>query len=500
MLEKNSKYIFKAKEVLKRIFRAGSVGYIVGDSTRQLMLDIPVDCVEIFSILKKESVRKLLEDFDLLDDSDILVYNSDGVKIAISFIKSFNYDAEKFGKKYLIKDIENVSFTLINYLKDKDFTINTIAMSHDNAIIDIFNGKKDLRKKIVRSVYIKPDEAVEDDPLVILRGIKLVSELGFKLDKKLKKAFKKGARKLKKVKQEDIIFLMRDILTSKYYKKAFKYLIKLNIYKYLKGYKYSLKRLNDGFDNINKLDYDRMLAINMIKHKKYMDTLALSAFDEVALMRLVNLGIANPKGKYDALTLYSYSLVELVKANQINHSIGRSRLRTKLITKAYDDLAIHKTCDLAFKGEDILKVVYERTGKDYNGSLELLDMVDAIIYKVINKELENNYEDIKQFVINSMESILHCEINRALIKKTVKGKTDDYEKFIEEQVETEDKDQEIEKLKKDLENEIEQNIEKSGMLEGLSGKLKETSHETLRKVYYDIIISKAKYERLRSDV
>lgn len=500
MLEKNSQYIFKAKEVLKRITKAGSVGYIVGESVRKLMLDVPVECIELFTILKKESVRRLLVDLELLKDDNNLVYLFDGAKISISFISSYNFNAEKFSEKYILKQNENVSFTLINYLTKNDFTIDTMAMQADNAIIDVFKGQKDIKKKTIRSIYLKPQQQVENNPLIILKGLKLVSELGFKLEKATKKAFKAKARKLKQYKTEDISTLVKDILTGPYYKKAFKYLIKLGIYKYLKGYKYSLKRLKDGYDNINKLDYDKMLATNMIKHKKYMEALGGSAFDEAGLMRIVNLGVSNPRGDYDQLTLYSYTLVELVKANQINNSIGRSRLKTKEITRRYDELPIKKTCDLAFKGEDIIQLVYERTGKNYNGSPELTDMVDAIIYSVINYELPNTKEDIRQFVLNNIESILHCEINRNLIKKTDEGQTDNYEEFYQENInKTDDPDELIHRLKEDLENEIEQAIEKSGMLEGLTGKLRDSSYETLRKVYYDITISKGKYERLRKD-
>lgn len=501
MLEKNSQFIFKAKEVLKRITHAGSVGYIVGDSVRQLMLDMPVECIEIFTILKKESVRKLLVDLELLRDDNKLVYLFDGVKISISFISTYNFNAEKFNEKYVLKQNENVSFTLINYLIRYDFTINTMAMSGDNAITDVFKGLKDLKKKTIRSIYLKPQQHVDSNPLVILKGLKLVSELGFKLERKTKKAFKAKARKIKQYKPEDISMIVRDILTGPYYKNAYKYIIKLGIYKYLKGFKYSLKRLKDGYDNINKLEYDKMLATNMIKHKKYMDGLANSAFDEMALMRIVNLGISNPRGDYDALTLYSYSLVELVKANQINNSIGRSRLKTKEITRRYDSLPIKKTCDLAFKGEDILQLVYEKTGKNYNGSPELSDMVDAIIYAVLTYEIQNTKDDIRQFVLNNLETILHCEINRNLIKKTDEGQTDNYEEFYHEAVNKEESSEDlIHKLRNDLENEIEQAIQKSGMLEGLTGKLRESSYETLRKVYYDITISKVKYERLRKDV
>ena len=503
MLERNSQYVFKAKEVLKKINREGSVGYIVGESTRKLMLDIPVDYIEIFSILKKESVRKLLFDLELLNDEKELLYRYDGVKIKISFINSLNYDAEKFNEKYILKDTENISFTLIEFLVNQDFTINSLAMASDNKIIDPFNAKKDLRRKRIKSIYRKPKEQVVSNPLVILKGLVLVSELGYKLDRKTRKAFKAKARALKKLTINDTAPLMRLILTGPYYKKAYKYLLKTKAYRFLKGFKYSIWRFKEGYDDINKFNYDLMLATNMIKHKKYMDTLASSAINEVNLMRLVNLAIANPKGKYDVLTLYSHTLVELVTANQINHKIGRSKLRTKQITSDYDALPIKKTCDLKFKGEDILKLVYERTGVDYNGSPELVNLVDEIIINVLNGTIKNDYNEIRQFVLNNMTSILHCTINRALIKKTDDGETDNYESYYQEQVNNQNASNSIdviEKLKKELNDEIELSIKRSGMLDGLSGKLRESSYATLRKVYYDIIINKTKYERLRQQV
>ena len=55
----------------------------------------------------------------------------------------------------------------------------------------------------------------------------------------------------------------------------------------------------------------------------------------------------------------------------------------------------------------------------------------------------------------------------------------------------------IEKLKFDFEEEVESSIERSGMLDGLTGELRESSYQVLRKVYHDIVINKKKYEKLK---
>ena len=87
---------------------------------------------------------------------------------------------------------------------------------------------------------------------------------------------------------------------------------------------------------------------------------------------------------YDNLTLYSNTLNNLIKANRINHTLKRSKNRTKQITQRYNDLPIKKTCDLKFKGEDIIKLIQDKCGKNYSGGKELTDLVDEIIFNVIN--------------------------------------------------------------------------------------------------------------------
>jgi tRNA nucleotidyltransferase (CCA-adding enzyme) len=55
--------------------------------------------------------------------------------------------------------------TLEDDLRRRDLTINAIAMSNDGAIIDPFNGQRDLNDKVLRHV----SNAFEEDPVRILR-------------------------------------------------------------------------------------------------------------------------------------------------------------------------------------------------------------------------------------------------------------------------------------------------------------------------------------------
>ncbi len=64
-------------------------------------------------------------------------------------------------------------------LRERDFTINTIALSADGLLIDPCNGYKDLKSKIIRMVQ---PENLSADPLRVLRAVRFATVLGFKLE------------------------------------------------------------------------------------------------------------------------------------------------------------------------------------------------------------------------------------------------------------------------------------------------------------------------------
>lgn len=96
-------------------------------------------------------------------------------------------------------------------LGKRDFSINALAIKLDDiflmnkdlvgSIIDPYNGKGDLRKKIVR--FLGPN-TFNDDPLRMLRAFSISARLNFKIDKKTVEKIKKEARKISQSSAERI--------------------------------------------------------------------------------------------------------------------------------------------------------------------------------------------------------------------------------------------------------------------------------------------------------
>ena len=89
-------------------------------------------------------------------------------------------------------------------LKRRDFTMNAIAYEPDKGqLIDLYNGQKDIKDKIIRAVG-NPEERFSEDALRIVRGVRLATELGFEIETETKEAIIKTSNKLANISIERI--------------------------------------------------------------------------------------------------------------------------------------------------------------------------------------------------------------------------------------------------------------------------------------------------------
>jgi tRNA nucleotidyltransferase/poly(A) polymerase len=89
-------------------------------------------------------------------------------------------------------------------LAHRDFTFN--AMAYDithKRIIDPFEGKQDIKKKVVRAV-LNPSERFHEDPLRMMRAIRFSLELGYSIDTETLMAINAMAEAIDRVAKERI--------------------------------------------------------------------------------------------------------------------------------------------------------------------------------------------------------------------------------------------------------------------------------------------------------
>jgi tRNA nucleotidyltransferase/poly(A) polymerase len=87
--------------------------------------------------------------------------------------------------------------------KRRDFTINAMAVDSRGNIIDYFDGKKDIKNKLIRTVG-NPTDRFQEDYLRMLRCVRFSSRLGFKIDPGTEEAIKLNKENIKKIAPERI--------------------------------------------------------------------------------------------------------------------------------------------------------------------------------------------------------------------------------------------------------------------------------------------------------
>ena len=205
------KYFNKALEILSVLNEKSYEAYIFGGAVRDLYLQIDFNDIDIATNATPQAIKNLFSNCDIdmqYEHLGSVVLKIDGFRYEITTFRNEEY------VKHRLKSV-HYSKKLIDDIQRRDFTVNALAMSLNQNVIDIVNGEKDLNKKTVRIIG-RGKNRFKDDPTRILRGIHLVAKLNFKIDGKTERAMSKCGHYLQELSNYKIITLLKKILNEKY--------------------------------------------------------------------------------------------------------------------------------------------------------------------------------------------------------------------------------------------------------------------------------------------
>lgn len=195
-------FMFPLPPLVKRVIDvlpAEQEIYLVGGAVRDIFLSRPSYDLDFalpangISTARKVA-NALSADFLPLDDERdtgrVIVTNEDGSRIFLDFAVYRGAD-------------------LLEDLRARDFTINAIAYNlRDETMIDTTEGGKDIRAKVIRACS---PTSLSDDPVRILRAVRLAAALDFHIEKNTRELMKQSASQLGRISPErlrDEIFKM----------------------------------------------------------------------------------------------------------------------------------------------------------------------------------------------------------------------------------------------------------------------------------------------------
>jgi len=119
-------------------------------------------------------------------------------------------------------------------LKKTVFTIESIADNPNRKLLDLYDGRTDVTKRLVRTIG-DPKLHFDKNPLLILKGIVLAAETDFDVEMDTFEAMREKVSKLRESKMEDIRDAFAEIITARYAAKGLRMAMAIGSMPYVLG-------------------------------------------------------------------------------------------------------------------------------------------------------------------------------------------------------------------------------------------------------------------------
>lgn len=202
-------HIIKAIDLLNH---AGYEAYLVGGCVRDALLGVSPKDYDITTSALPEQTKEVFREYHVIETG--IKHGTVTVVIDHSPIEITTYRVDQ---KYLDhRHPESVVFTssLEEDLARRDFTINAMAYHPQTGLIDLYDGKKDLKTCTIRCVG-DPETRFNEDALRILRALRFASRYDSPIENSTEKAMRKCADLLREISAERIASELIEILCGK---------------------------------------------------------------------------------------------------------------------------------------------------------------------------------------------------------------------------------------------------------------------------------------------
>ena len=247
-------------EVLNLLYENNYEGYIVGGAVRNMVMQ---EKPKNYNIVTNAPISEVQKIFNKQYQTFLCGENK----------KSMGIVNAKFPME--ISMYRTKSNTLEDHLMTTDFTMNALAYSDEDGLIDYSGGILDIRDKVIR-VNNNDEELFIQDPLRILRAIRLSGEYGMKIDRQTQEYMFEHKDLLRDVAPERIRDELSKIMVTThcafYLKKYFEiFLVILPEFSLMEGFNQNdphhiYSALDHTFVTIKNIEPNLELRLTMLFH------------------------------------------------------------------------------------------------------------------------------------------------------------------------------------------------------------------------------------------
>lgn len=384
-------------EILKRLESHGHTAVFVGGFVRDFLLGRTSSDIDIATSATPLQVKEL---FAKTKDTGVR-YGTITV-----FVDEHRFEVTTFRTEGSYGDARHpdrvdYALTLEDDLVRRDFTINAIAMDASGAILDPVGGRNDLAGQTIRAIG-DPAVRFEEDALRILRAFRFAAKLGFAIAEETQRAIASSRHLLKQLPSERILDEIRALLKEPHADRALHDMLSC--------------RLDDVFEQWGegirvfarsqgvRPTFESFFAVSLLNRgTEGFDAWRFSNREKTRIGRLVDLIQVTEADQFTPMLLYCYGLDLCLEADAANAARFKRPPQPDPIRAIDAALPIRRPCDLAFKGDDLLRLTGVRNARLIGQVIE--EMIDA----VLDGSIPNQRDPLSAFALARIQTLLTAE-------------------------------------------------------------------------------------------
>ena len=390
--------VFKqAIPILTKIESAGYEAYFVGGCVRDDLIGREISDIDIATSATPLEIKKIFPttiDVGIEHGTVMVLWEQETYEIT-----TFRTDGEytDFRRPSQVTFIRN----LHEDLKRRDFTMNSIAMDKDGALIDPFQGELAIQSKTIETVGAA-SERFHEDALRMMRAVRFVSQLQFSIEPTTYHALKEHGSLLEKVATERKSIEFEKLLNGKNKVQALEMLIDTKLYRYLPGLKNHEKALLD----MTRLDIE-LFSVDEI-WSLLLCLIGYSTSESGNFLRQWKLPLKRIKKvqsiiqwlkirlqyEWSIENLYSAKLENAISTEKVVNILNNQDVLTGVseLKSQFNNLTIKDRHELAVSGKDLMQ------WENKQGGPWIKEALQSIEKAVLTKIVENEKEKIREWL------------------------------------------------------------------------------------------------------
>lgn len=197
------------KKIMERFDQEGQEVYLVGGCVRDHLLGTQPQDYDMTTPLKPDQILALFPDYTCYTVGK--KFGTIGILTDQGLVEVTTYRVDGAYSNGRKPDQVTFSLDLEEDLARRDFTINSMAYHPDKGLVDPFGGQADLEAGRIATVG-NPRDRFQEDGLRILRAVRFMGQLNFRLDRQVEEAIRDQAHLIQALSPERIRDEMEKIL------------------------------------------------------------------------------------------------------------------------------------------------------------------------------------------------------------------------------------------------------------------------------------------------